>query len=335
MIPIVDVTGIYKFGFGSRSAAIGSLTREISALKPALLVSAGIQQIYKFAGLKTNPTGSLYSKYSVKLRFDHSFIKPAPVITRSIARPEFVTFVKPVSVTTISNLKNVYKFAGLTTVKVISMLNKSILRFDVGSLISLPKITTAKFYRDTSLFKTSSVPLGKIVTFKKYDYVFGDNPSMAILRSNFYGMQTVSMANVTFASLNVPIDRLLFSFTGSVKINTLKFYIDTELFKTSFISASRVVSIKDFRDVFAITSTIGSVKLITISDSRFTDMFNYGSGMNTMLIANPSAKTLIFDYTSVLFTGFNLARILSAPPASWQQNTGSGTYTETLIQFWS
>lgn len=252
MIPIVDVTGTYIFGFGSRSAAIGSLTRGISPLQ---------------------------------------------------------------------------------TSKLITILNNSKLRFDVGSIIYSPKIISTKFYRDTELFKTTSTILSKLVSIIKYPYVFGDNPSMDIVRSNFYGISLPVIGNITYTSLNKPLDTIAFSFCGPGEVLSVKFYRDTELFKTSTIKAiSPFTMEKGFRDVFGGTSAIIPPVIVSITDSRYTTTFNYGSGMNSSYLAN-ILTTLSTDYTNTPFTGMRIVKIYSALPPGWQQTDQQPT--KILIQFWS
>lgn len=245
MIPIVDVTGTYIFGFGSRSAAIGSLTRGISPLQSLKI-------------------GSSFVKFATQLRFEHSFVRSPKVFANDAVR-------------------NIYKYAGLRSPKVFTILRVVNLRFegDIGSITYSPKVISC----------------------------------------------------IVESPLNKPLDTIAFSFCGPGEVLSVKFYRDTELFKTSTIKAISPSTIEGrFAEIFGGTSVITPPVIVSITDSKYTTTFNYGSGMNSSYLAN-ILTTLSTDYTNTPFTGMRIVKIYSALPSGWQQTDQQPT--KILIQFWS
>jgi hypothetical protein len=286
MITLVDVTGSYIFGFGSRSAVIGSLTCGISPLKPMKIGSYSIATSSRITSIKSPKNITTFVRFATMLRFEHSFVKTAKLSSSySIVKPDNFTTVIPAKVFTNNAINNIYKYAGLRTPKLFTILRDVKLRFDgdIGSLIYLPKI-------------------GNIII---------DSP------------------------LNKPLDKIAFSFCDPGEVLSVKFYLDTELFKTSTIKALSPLSIKGFQDIFGGTSTITPPVIVSLTDSNFTTVFNYGSGMNTSFLAN-ILTNLNYDYSTTPFTGMRIVKIYSAVPPGWQQT--DQTYqqpTKILIQFWS
>lgn len=282
MIPIVDVTGTYIFGFGSRSAAIGSLTRMMSPLQSLKIITYSIATSNRITSIKSPKNITTFVRFSTQLRFEHSFIKTAKLSSSyTIAASDKFTTVKPVTIFANDAVKNVYKYAGLRTPKLFTILRDIKLRFDgdIGSIIYSPKI-----------------------------------------------------GNIRYTSLNTSLDKIAFSFCDPGEVLSVKFYRDTELFKTSTITALSPSTIeKGFRDVFGGTSAIIPPVIFAIKDSNYTTIFNYGSGMNTSYLANILTK-LSVDYTNTPFTGMRITKIYSALPLGWKQYQQP---TKILIQFWS
>lgn len=334
MITLVDVTGSYIFGFGSRSAAIGSLTRGISPLNPMKIGSYSIATSNRITSIQSPKNITTFVRFATMLIFEHSFVKTTILSSSySIATTNNFTAIQPAKVFTNNAINNIYKYAGLSTQKLFTILNNSKLRFDVGAILYTPKIISVKFYLNTELFKTTFPIIPKLVSFIKYPYVFGDNPSIDIMRSAFFGMTLPVFGNVRYTSLNTPLDKIAFSFCGPGEVLSVKFYRDTELFKTSTIKASSPFSkIQELQTIFGGTSTIKAPVIISLTDYKFTTTFNYGSGMNTSYLANILTK-LNSEYSTVPFTGMRIVKIYSALPPGWQQT--DQTPTKILIQFWS
>jgi hypothetical protein len=159
MITIVDVTGVFKFGFSNSPAIVGTMTRATSTVIPAKAVSIGIQQIYKYAGLVTPVTSSALTKFSQQLRFEHSFVKRPSIVTRGIARPVNFTTLKPAQLFANDAVRKVYKYSGINIPKVSSTFTKYLIttRFD-GTGLSTAKVFSTSNLKNIYQFAGLNTP---------------------------------------------------------------------------------------------------------------------------------------------------------------------------------
>lgn len=309
MIPIVDVTGTYIFGFGSRSAAIGSLTRGISPLQSLKI-------------------GSSFVKFATQLRFEHSFVRTAKLSSSyTIAASDRFTTVKPAKVFANDAVRNVYKYAGLRSPSPITTFIKFLgtLRFE-HSFVSSPKVFANDAVRN--VYKYAGLRSPKLFTISRVVNLRFEGDIGSIT----YSPKLISY--IVESTLNKPLDQIAFSFCDPGEVLSAKFYLNTELFKTSTIKGlSPFTMERGFIDVFGGTSAITPPVIVSITDSRYTTTFNYGSGMNSSYLAN-ILTTLSTDYTNTPFTGMRIVKIYSALPPGWQQ-TDQQQPTKILIQFWS
>jgi hypothetical protein len=242
MITIVEVTG-YIFGFPTGTNSIGSSARGITSMITA-------------------PIGSTFVKYLQQVRAEGTGLSTSKLFT-------------------VSNLKDVNKFAGIRTAIVGSYLPPSEFRWD------------------------------------------------------FAGLTTPRIQSFFYTSKEDALDKILFSFVNEVPIYTTNWYYDTEQQKISSISVSGISSQKTLQEVFTLISCATVDRIGTTHSMQDSTVFSLGSGLNTNTIISADARELISDFSQTLYSGMNLATILSGITVSWKDPTSGVIIEAKLIQFWS
>lgn len=298
-------------------------------LKPIAVYNAeSLNKVYKYAGMIVPKMASTFVNYLMTTKYDGIGLKSPSLNTISILKDisKFAGIVTPKIFSAIILPKIRYDFAGMNAVSFVSFLYKfanNLLDRVVTSTVVPAKTTTVSNLKGIYVFSGMNIPkIGTTLNSAKFQY-------------DFAGMLLPKVFSIKYRGSDITLDKVFISpITAALSIS-IPFQNDSNQFTITALSTGAIVTYKTYLENISKISPVLAMPVISAYDASFGAVFNGGSGFDKTSIISYSPKNLILDYNTVQFSGLRLAKILSAPPTSWQLNTGIGASGETLIQFWS